>query len=65
VREEFGLIERKARLQRRRHMTTVFDISMSLDGYVTAAGVRPEEPPRRQRTEDAVTRLAYSTPGQP
>ena len=25
-------------------MTTVFDISMSLDGYVTAAGVRPEEP---------------------
>jgi len=25
-------------------MTTVFDISMSLDGYVAAAGVRPEEP---------------------
>jgi len=25
-------------------MTTVFEISMSLDGYVTAAGVRPEEP---------------------
>jgi dihydrofolate reductase len=25
-------------------MTTVFDISLSLDGYVTAAGVRPEEP---------------------
>jgi dihydrofolate reductase len=25
-------------------MTTVFDISMSLDGYVTAVGVRPEEP---------------------
>jgi len=25
-------------------MTTVFDISMSLDGYVTAAGARPEEP---------------------
>jgi dihydrofolate reductase len=25
-------------------MTTIFDISMSLDGYVTAAGVRPEEP---------------------
>jgi len=25
-------------------MTTFFDISMSLDGYVTAAGVRPEEP---------------------
>jgi dihydrofolate reductase len=25
-------------------MTVVFDISMSLDGYVTAAGVRPEEP---------------------
>jgi len=25
-------------------MTTVFDISMSLDGYVTPAGVRPEEP---------------------
>ena len=22
----------------------IFDISMSLDGYVTAAGVRPEEP---------------------
>ena len=25
-------------------MTTVFEISMSLDGYVTAVGVRPEEP---------------------
>src|SRR6266487_7060319 len=25
-------------------MTTVFEISMSLDSYVTAAGVRPEEP---------------------
>jgi dihydrofolate reductase len=25
-------------------MTTVFEISMSLDGYVTAAGIRPEEP---------------------
>jgi len=24
--------------------TVIFDISMSLDGYVTAAGVRPEEP---------------------
>jgi hypothetical protein len=25
-------------------MTVVLEISMSLDGYVTAAGVRPEEP---------------------
>jgi dihydrofolate reductase len=25
-------------------MTVILDISMSLDGYVTAAGVRPEEP---------------------
>jgi hypothetical protein len=25
-------------------MATVFEISMSLDGYVTAAGARPEEP---------------------
>src|SRR5215471_15995486 len=25
-------------------MSVILDISMSLDGYVTAAGVRPEEP---------------------
>jgi hypothetical protein len=43
--EDIGLIRRKIRRQkRRRHMTVVLEISMSLDGYVTAAGVRPEEP---------------------
>src|SRR6266540_228847 len=35
-----------AQAQRRRSQMTkvIFDVSMSLDGYMTASGVRPEEP---------------------